>query len=917
MEYEIYTFGGGKILWMVFNGIGMLFQNESEYFTPVLKLSMAIGGLWAAIRAIYGKNFGIFARDWFVPAYLILSLMFVPKGSVLLIDEADPTFHFAKVDHVPAGLALVASTASKFSYALTNLIEEKFTPAEHDGLRYTKTGPMFAAHLLSMSRDVRIKDPVMRQNIKHFVKQCFMWPYVLTNIDPGTKAAKETDDILKFVEDNPHPALGIYWKGEDGQTEFKYCSACAPLVRQAMAIEMPRSIAHLISKLWDYGDDEQDETALSRKLSSYFDAGWQLIADEGGNAFDHVGQQMMINAYRESLDDQRESHGLSRLNPHLISHTATRGAEQQNAGFLVSGLMQAKYLPSLQAVFFALLVLLFVLVVPMTMLPGGFSLLGTWVKMIIWVQSWPIFFTILNSIGLMWLAKSGRAELLSNGGTLNLLTQNGIADAAWSSYCIVQGLFMMVPLLSWAVISKGGYALVSLAERMAPSIGQGLGAGIADNNQSFDTQAFHNRSMASYQMAQQQMSPTFNAGTTVDDGSQLQRTSVTGQQSVQQHLSNLGTNVAANENFSASLSNASEESYQAGLSSSSMASQSINETYQKGASLLESMAQGKTKVAGWSESENAALAQDASKALDLRKGFSESHTNDDSTQNNLSINAGFGGGVGKLLGGSLNFGVSDMRQGISSDGHKISNDLSNSIGQSSSERLTAAFDAARNNRIDSQDDHSKRVSDEYRGSYEKADRYSKDASARFDESRRLNEASQIASSAGISYAENLNDRLLNNLAQSRFGGDKGQAARWTQENPTSFKSYADQELSSRKQAMIDAVKTSSGPITEASLRSTFKAYESGLKNTASSASYDRVMNKGKEAGLGPDFKEDIQNHQAAQQVKIDGMLAERKNRIEQAPDIITSTSDELAQKKKELDEASLLERSTKGMFNVR
>ncbi|KJV71065.1 conjugative transfer TraG domain protein [Orientia tsutsugamushi str. TA763] len=46
MDYVIYTFGGGDLLWHVFNGIGRVFASNSEYFTPVGHLALTIGGIW-------------------------------------------------------------------------------------------------------------------------------------------------------------------------------------------------------------------------------------------------------------------------------------------------------------------------------------------------------------------------------------------------------------------------------------------------------------------------------------------------------------------------------------------------------------------------------------------------------------------------------------------------------------------------------------------------------------------------------------------------------------------------------------------------------------------------------------------------------------------------------------------------------
>ncbi|WP_371220680.1 hypothetical protein ACA348_05620 [Orientia tsutsugamushi] len=47
----------------MFNGIGRVFASNSEYFTPVGHLALTIGGIWAATRAIFRGNIGIFAME--------------------------------------------------------------------------------------------------------------------------------------------------------------------------------------------------------------------------------------------------------------------------------------------------------------------------------------------------------------------------------------------------------------------------------------------------------------------------------------------------------------------------------------------------------------------------------------------------------------------------------------------------------------------------------------------------------------------------------------------------------------------------------------------------------------------------------------------------------------------------------------
>ncbi|KJV77503.1 putative conjugative transfer protein TraG [Rickettsia hoogstraalii str. RCCE3] len=69
-DYVIHTFGGGDILWQVFNGIGRVFSSNSEYFTPVGKFAFDNWWNLAATRAIFRGNIGIFAMEWFFSIFI-------------------------------------------------------------------------------------------------------------------------------------------------------------------------------------------------------------------------------------------------------------------------------------------------------------------------------------------------------------------------------------------------------------------------------------------------------------------------------------------------------------------------------------------------------------------------------------------------------------------------------------------------------------------------------------------------------------------------------------------------------------------------------------------------------------------------------------------------------------------------------
>ena len=878
MEYAIYTFGGGEILWQVLNSIALIFKSESTYFTPVAKISLSIGGLWAVMRAVFGGNIGVFAKDWFVPSFFMVTLFLAPKTSVLVIDKVDPSHVISKIDHVPAGLALVASTASTISMNITELLEEKLTPLDADIGRYSRTGPMFAAHLLAASRDIRVADPRIRKNLKDFMSQCYLWPFILTDIAPGRAEAEKASDLLSFIATHAHPSLGIYWRQPSGKSTFTYCKNCVASVRAALNQEAPNGFAQLSREVFAGRGGKLDPARTTHKLKSYLSQGWNFISTGGEAAHKLVGQQMLINAYREGLDDKREAHQMPRLHPRLVSYSATRGSAQQNAGFLVSGLMAAKYLPSLQSVFFAILLVAFILILPFSLLPGGVTFVTTWIKMVVWVQSWPMFFAILNCIGLMWLSKAAGAELLSGDGGLNLLTQNGLADAAWDSYCIVQNLFLSVPILSWALISKGGMALVSLAERMTPALGRALGPSLVDNTPTFDVQAFHNRTIGSYQLAQQQLSPAMYAGSLVDDGRSLMRTSVTGEQTFSQHMSHLKSSVAANSNMEASFTEQGSQDYQAAMAINDQLSQTRTETLGQTTDIIEGWSKGTVVGKNFSEAENRGTQDTAQKTLHAIDQINQQDTLNEGAKWNHT--GGFGAKVSGLilqkagLGADLNVGTGGA---LEAGRQETMNKLKQyGVSENDMETLARGVQASVNNSATFNDDHSFRSSEALRASLDRHESLSNQYNATMNRSERFTQMASSMQRISGSLSTNLNDDVLDYVAAKKFSGNKSKAANWSYENPSAFSAEAQSYLSGWESRAKQMVADSKVPINSQTITSAYGNYKSSVVSRPSSLSAQtEVSRKTVESGMTDQWKQSVENRSGTQSFEAEMKLAQQ------------------------------------------
>lgn len=924
MTYEIYTFGGGELLWKVFNGLSLLLKSENKYFTPLLALTVSIGAIWVGVRLIFNFNMGIFGKDFFLPFFLLLNIFFVPKCTVWIKDQVDSNHHLSKVENIPVGLGMIASVASKISYEITKALDEKLAPVELDkSLHYRKSGPMFANQLVARAKDIRVVDPIARQNLKNFMMQCYAWPYIYTNIAPGRKAALESRDLLNFLGKNPHPGLGVYWQSESGAPKFLNCKACIGKVKELIEVERPKALLDTIGDLFEekkLGDKIDSAESVSKKLKTYMEGGWKYIAQDSENVHNLVDQQMLINAFREGQDDAREKYHHPRFHPRLISHSATRFAEQQNQSYLVQGLLAGRYLPSIQTTMFAILLVSFFFVIPMAMLPGGMSLLITWIKLIFWVQSWPVFFTILNCIGLIWLEQSTRSQFLAHGAGLNLLTQNGLSDAAFDSFCFVQGLFWSVPILSWAILNKGGYALVSMAERIGGSLGAGSGAAIVDNTQSFDTQSFHNRTIGSYQMAQQQLSPSIAAGNVLDDGRFRRETDVSGNQFFTEKLANLKNNISLTEGLEGQLNQAASHERQVMEGKQIALNEAKNEVLSSSAELTQAMGSGKVMNKSFSESENRSVQETIDKASSFENTTSNQNALSDSSNWNHSAKGGISLNPGSWLGKSLRRIGVNVEAGIHSGGSWSAEDRSlydhlkrSGVTDRDLINVSKMYSAVENNQASFTDDSTKRLADNYRGSLDKVNSLNDSINASQSKIDRLSKTGQYIQRSGLSFAENITDDVLKYTAYKRFDGDMGIAARWQSTHGAEFR----QDAREYKSGFGEKLASYKGALTQEGLSKIYDDYKQNItgKTNIGGASIARVKTEADELNLNEDHQKSVETHADHMQQNVHGQvhnpnLQKRGRALENSQERVRKEKAETEKKYKDEKERLLITRAT-------
>ena len=790
----IYCYGNGEILWKVFNGIALIFGGAS-FMQSMMAITSVVGILWATTRIVFGESLGIFSRTWLIPTFVIFNLFFLPKTTVHIVDKVDPSFRYSAVDNVPVGVVFFPALASLLSYVVTDKVSQYMSPANDNS--FAHTGDLFAAKFVSLAKDIRISSPRHRSNMKHFVNRCFLWPYVYANSKGLQDAAQKTNDILGFIRAHPHRWCGSYWENDQGENVFLTCAQGAQEAQRILEAELPLTGRLLTSRIFNTGEPREEEgVQVQQKLKRLIPNAWEQITGQSQNAFKVIDQFVMINAYREGRDDDREASGLGRLFPELVSLQASRAQAQQTTSGLIKGEMAGSYIPMMHGALFSLLVLLFVFIVPMSFMPGGISIFTTWVRLIFWIALWPPFFAMFEALASMALIKSSLSETALSGG-LSLATHTGLSDLAVDMYSYFKSSLLLVPVVSWFVVSGSSYAITQFAGGLTAAMGAGADKGASeavDGNLSFDNQNLSNRTMGSMSVGQQTLGPSLSFGSRVDTGSMSMTTDPsTGHVHSETHMTQLASNVRSMDNFTASYNKEMTDAQSATQENQVRYEETKSNHEQTSLAVLEGISEDKITLKGASTQEMREFSQQFDQAVQTSASLSAEHATENRKSSNHSGEAHIGigtGGLGKAVGFDAGLSAKYVIDGSSSEAGiaKIAKD--NNWSESQRNNFAENMHNVLSGNVEARDGTSKNLVDEHRSNYEKTQQAAESYSASLSYTKNLANTKALQERGEINVDRNLNDEALHHLAQTRFGGNESAAHQWASKNDSDWAVYA-------------------------------------------------------------------------------------------------------------------------------
>ncbi|EPJ1886215.1 conjugal transfer mating-pair stabilization protein TraG [Enterobacter ludwigii] len=520
----IYVIAGGDWLSQTLNAI-VAFMNTDNWVI-IRRIVTALSVLVVAITWIRRHN--VMDMLGWIGTIVLMSLLVSVRTPVQIIDNSDLTKVY-QVDNVPVGLALPASLTTTIGHALVQGYEMVFS--QPDSVTYSKTGMLFGANLVARSTDFLSKNPEITTLFADYVQNCVMGDIFLNGKYTLDELMNSTDPYtIIFSKPSPLRQVQNYKKfttsGDNGQTEIKAflsCEEAAVILKQKLGLDTQTG-----GKSWSYyarwlfGGRPNPDLLLSQMLGESYN----YFYNSGQSASQIIRQNVTMNALRDGIMGYAARNGDTSS---LLNIATTSSMEKQRLAHATVGQVALRSLPISQTLIVGLIIGIF----PLMVLGGMFNavtlnVLKGYVLAIMWVQSWPLLYAILNSCMTFYAKANGSPVVLSELSQVQLKYSDLATTAGYLS--------MLIPPLAWGMLKGLGSSFSNLYSHLASSAispAATAAAGSIDGNYSYANMQTENVSGNSWntnsstmfgQMSQQlgngATSTQMRDGSTVTDSTQ-------------------------------------------------------------------------------------------------------------------------------------------------------------------------------------------------------------------------------------------------------------------------------------------------------------------------------------------------------------------------------------------------------------
>ncbi|MDU2879459.1 MAG: conjugal transfer mating-pair stabilization protein TraG, partial [Enterobacter sp.] len=467
---EVYAIAGGDWLRGNLNAIAA-FMGTSTWST-IEKMCIAISVL--IVAGSWVKKHNVMDLIGWVFSLTLVSMLVVIRTPVQIIDYSNVAQVY-EVDNVPIGLAIPASLTTRVGNALIQSYEMVF--ALPDSVTYSKTGMLFGSNLVAKSTDFLSQNPQITTLFSDYVQNCVMGDIFL-NHKYSFEELLNSPDPYTLIFANPSPLRGVF----DKNNQFQTCEEASRDLKSALALDTQTG-----GKTWNYyvrqlfGGKPNPDLLFSQMIGDSYN----YFYSSGQSAGQIIRQNVTMNALRSGIQSYAARSGDTAS---LVNMANTSSLEKQRLAQATMGHQALRALPLMQTVIMGLMIGMFPIMVMAAMFNMmTLQVLKGYVFALIWLQTWPLLFAILNSAMAYYAKQNGVPVVLSELSQVQLKNSDIATTAGY--------IAVMIPPLSWGIVKSMGAAFSSAYSHFSSS---GLSAtsqaasGVVDGNYSIANMQMEN-----------------------------------------------------------------------------------------------------------------------------------------------------------------------------------------------------------------------------------------------------------------------------------------------------------------------------------------------------------------------------------------------------------------------------------------
>ncbi|HBT8249239.1 TPA: conjugal transfer mating pair stabilization protein TraG, partial [Klebsiella pneumoniae] len=342
---------------------------------------------------------------------------------------------------------------------------------------YSKTGMLFGSNLVAKSTDFLSQNPQITTLFSDYVQNCVMGDIFL-NHKYSFEELLNSPDPYTLIFANPSPLRGVF----DKNNQFQTCEEASRDLKSALVLDTQTG-----GKTWNYyvrqlfGGKPNPDLLFSQMIGDSYN----YFYSSGQSAGQIIRQNVTMNALRSGIQSYAARSGDTAS---LVNMANTSSLEKQRLAQATMGHQALRTLPLMQTVIMGIMIGMFPIMVMAAMFNMmTLQVLKGYVFALIWLQTWPLLFAILNSAMAYYAKQNGVPVVLSELSQVQLKNSDIATTAGY--------IAVMIPPLSWGIVKSMGAAFSSAYSHFSSS---GLSAtsqaasGVVDGNYSFANMQMEN-----------------------------------------------------------------------------------------------------------------------------------------------------------------------------------------------------------------------------------------------------------------------------------------------------------------------------------------------------------------------------------------------------------------------------------------